>query len=41
MTMYIEATRLTIGLESEVPRSRLLINREGTARSRPFLNVQR
>ena len=28
MTMYIDATRLTIGLESEVTRSRLLINRD-------------
>ena len=28
MTMYIDATRLTIGLESEATRSRLLINRD-------------
>ena len=28
MTMYIDAARLTIGLESEVTRSRLLINRD-------------
>lgn len=28
MTMYIDATRLTMGLESEVTRSRLLINRD-------------
>lgn len=28
MTMYIDATRLTMGLESEVTRSRTLINRD-------------